>query len=119
LAIKPLLPGSPVAVIAGRAEPNATIGASPRSGLIERGLGLLSSAGAASEDDVRIDEVIAALLGTTFDVRVQGDRILLHGEREAGPARTFHGRVTPYVGRERELDALVSIFEEVASEPVA
>jgi tetratricopeptide (TPR) repeat protein len=80
-------------------------GAAPRDG---------ASAGVA------LDDVTAGLLDASFDLGGDERGLVLHGEREmVAPTRTLLGRPTPFVGRERELETLVALFEECAAEKVA
>ena len=70
--------------------------------------------------DVRLDDVTAALLDASFEVSTDTGGYVLHGEREStGAVRTLLGKPTPLVGREREMAALVGVFEECANEPTA
>jgi tetratricopeptide (TPR) repeat protein len=69
---------------------------------------------------IRLDETTAGLLDSRFDVGGDTSGLALFGQRaEGSPTRTLLGKETPFVGRDRELDSLVAIFEECAKEPVA
>jgi eukaryotic-like serine/threonine-protein kinase len=69
---------------------------------------------------VRLDETTAGLLDSRFDVGGDTAGLVLVGLRTSGaPTRTLLGKETPFVGRERELAALVATFDECAREPVA
>ncbi|WP_437669263.1 serine/threonine-protein kinase [Sorangium sp. So ce131] len=115
LAMQALLGGVPVAVVTGRAEIASRL---PIGDLIDRVVQLLPMSRAPSRAAVRIDEVTAGLLGARFEVTSDDDGgRWLHGAREE-PDAVPHllGRVTPCVGRERELalirDELARCIEE-------
>ena len=76
--------------------------------------------GSAPEPPIRLDEVTAALLEGRF--RIGGDasaRELLGEGEPVDAGRTLLGKATPFVGRERELGALLATFDECVGEPVA
>lgn len=69
---------------------------------------------------VRIDDTSAGLLDERFDVGGDAHGLSLRGIREqVARPRTLLGKTTTCVGRERELAALRSLFDECAGEPVA
>src|SRR5262249_19430724 len=58
---------------------------------------------------IAIDDVIAGLLDTRFDVRAGAAGLSLHGEKALGETgRTLLGKPTPCVGRDWELTMLES-----------
>ena len=69
---------------------------------------------------VRIDEMTAGFLDGRFDIAGDDEGLALRGER-AAPAegRLLLGKVTPCVGRERELATLDALFDECVGEPLA
>ncbi|MDC0676751.1 serine/threonine-protein kinase [Sorangium atrum] len=113
LALKARLPGRPVALATGRAQVGERL---PAGDVIDRAVARLREA----EGDVRIDEVTAGLAAPRFEVIGDGPSFLLKGERDGTePERTLFGRVTSFVGRDRELATLRGLFEQSADEPVA
>ncbi|WP_438039357.1 serine/threonine-protein kinase [Sorangium sp. So ce128] len=105
-----------IAVVTGRAE---LTGQTPVGDLIDRAATMLASAPPAA-GVAMLDEVTRALLDPRFEVRRGPAGFELHGEREAGGgARMLLGRESPCVGRDRELRALVDLFEECAGEGLA
>jgi tetratricopeptide (TPR) repeat protein len=117
LAVRAILPESPMALATGR---GVLAGRWPVGEAIDRAAGLVRAAERGDTHPVRLDEVTAGLLDMRFDVG--GDRagLYLRGERDVvEAARTLLGRPTPCVGRDRELGALVGLFEECVAEPVA
>ena len=120
LAIRALLPGEPMAIATGRGLLGERL---PVGEAIDRASSALRAGQSASTsvaDAIRLDEVTAGLLDGRFDVR--GDRagLVLRGERPdaAGP-RTVLGRATPFVGRDRERNMLVGLFDDVRNEATA
>jgi serine/threonine protein kinase/tetratricopeptide (TPR) repeat protein len=76
--------------------------------------------GALARGAIPICDVTAGLLGPRFDVRGLGGALALVGEREVvDESRSLLGKRTSFVGRERDLDTLVALFDECAREPVA
>ncbi|WP_437912983.1 protein kinase [Sorangium sp. So ce302] len=105
-----------IAVVTGRAE---LTGQTPVGDLIDRAATMVASAPPAA-GVAMIDEVTRALLDPRFEVRRGPAGFELHGEREAGGgARMLLGRKSPCVGRDREIRALVDLFEECAGEGLA
>ncbi|WP_437904344.1 protein kinase [Sorangium sp. So ce327] len=105
-----------IAVVTGRAE---LTGQTPVGDLIDRAATMVASAPPAA-GVAMLDEVTRALLDPRFEVRRGPAGFELHGEREAGGgARTLLGRKSPCVGRDREIRALVDLFEECAGEGLA
>jgi tetratricopeptide (TPR) repeat protein len=69
---------------------------------------------------IRLDETTAGLLDLRFDVGGDEKGLALFGQRaETTLTRTVLGKATPFVGRDRELDSLLAVFDESAAEPVA
>ncbi|WP_437729766.1 protein kinase domain-containing protein [Sorangium sp. So ce1335] len=113
LAMKARLPGRPVALATGRAQVGERL---PAGDVIDRAVAALREAGG----DVRVDEVTAGLAAPRFEVTGDGPSFLLKGERDGSePEGTLLGRVTAFVGRDRELAMLRGLFEQSADEPVA
>jgi tetratricopeptide (TPR) repeat protein len=69
----------------------------------------------------RLDDVTAGLLDSRFLLGGDALSLYLLGEREEleSAARTLLGRVTPCVGRDREIGMLEATLAEAVSEPVA
>jgi hypothetical protein len=84
-------------------------GALPVGPIVERAFHLIETGG---ETAVRIDAVTRALLDARFEVEVLPDGPVLQSEREIDEeARVLLGKPTPFVGRDRELRHLLSLFE--------
>ncbi|MBK9035911.1 MAG: protein kinase [Myxococcales bacterium] len=106
--------GAAIALASGRGgSGNASVGEA-----IERAAELLRRAPRHADRDraVAVDDVSAALLGPRFEVDAAG---ALRGERPDDGVRTILGLATPTVGRERELNLLVSACRDSADEPAA
>ncbi|MCC6553069.1 MAG: AAA family ATPase [Polyangiaceae bacterium] len=142
LALSPLLAGAPVAIVAGKtmiSRGQLRRGASPRvpmGDVIDRGVRLLSGDPCSHEEARRcldpkiraaavrgrivVDDVVAPLLDGVFNLRAEGGLRFLAGElEEPGAPRTLLGCATECVGRERELDHLISLFDACVAEPAA
>lgn len=85
-----------------------------------------NAAGRGTPPRVLIDAVSAGLLDGRFDVRALAPRddgearYLLYGlTRDRIGPRTLLGRITPCVGRSKELTLLEATFRECAEEPIA
>jgi hypothetical protein len=114
LAMRAILPGVPMVLVAGRAIVSGRI---PMGDAIDRGVAMLHR---GSADEVRIDDVIAGLLDARFEVRADATGRYLVGERDhADTARLLLGRPTACVGRDPELLQLGSFLEECFTEHVA
>src|SRR5215472_15134046 len=117
LVVRTLLPAVPVVLATGRA---VLDGALPVGEVIERAAALLRpmrAPGAPGSDPraVRVDDVTAALLRDTFDVRPDEHGFLLFGEkREIESVRSLLGRPSPFVGRDEEVHALDALLSECA-----
>ena len=70
---------------------------------------------AVSAGDVRIDEVTASLLDARFERR---DGVLV-ARHDADQVRRLLGKVTPCVGRDRELAILDATLDECIGEPIS
>jgi tetratricopeptide (TPR) repeat protein len=125
LSLREVLEGASLALATGRAE----LGASRLVGeVIERAVGLLRPTEHAPPSPgkrhppVAIDATTAGLLDAHFDVGGDGVNLGLRRERAtagAEGARTLLGRPTPFVGRDREMTTLDSVFRECESEGIA
>jgi eukaryotic-like serine/threonine-protein kinase len=122
LAIRAILDESPMAVAMGRGELQ---GRWPTGEVIDRAARLLravtlESMGVPRGRPIRIDDVVAGLLDSRFDIAGDSFGLGLRAERDrADFTRTLLGKACPCVGREREIGSLRAILEESASEPVA
>jgi tRNA A-37 threonylcarbamoyl transferase component Bud32 len=119
LALRALLPGVPMALATGR---GVIAGRWPVGAAIDRAARMLhpQARAAGASAAIRIDEVTAGLLDVRFDVGGSAASLELRGERElVETTRTLLGKPTPCVGRERELGALLGLFEQCVTEPVA
>lgn len=114
LAARALVPVAPMAVATGR---GTLRGRSLEGDVVDRAIALMRASAAPA---ITLDELTFGLLDARFDVTRQGAGAHLHGEIEEGSAaRGILGSPAPFVGRDRELRALVDLFEECASEPIA
>ncbi len=106
LAAREILPSPSVALITGRSDRRGAI-----DDLLGAGVSLLGGA------NVRVDEATRSLLETRFDVDEAG---VLEGERDDElETRTLLRRPVRFVGRAREIAALMGLFEESEAGPVA
>lgn len=110
----------PVVIATGR---GVLSGQVPAGEVIERAVAMLRrlEAGAArGEAWVGIDQLTAGLLDAVFDVRGVGSELFLVNEREPLDVRKkLLGREAPFIGRDRELAYLESLFEECRDGPGA
>jgi len=115
LALRPMLPGTELALAAGRADLS---GRSPVGEVIDRGVAALQR-GSGGRPSIRLDDLMADLLEPRFGVerRPEGPTLAVGGSDLTSADRP--AEATPHVGRERELLVLESIFEECAEEPCA
>jgi hypothetical protein len=124
LAMRAALPGQEIVLATGR---SVVGGRLPFGEVIDRAAALLRRAeiarasGGAAPARTRLDEITAGLLDSRFDVG--GDAISLHlqGERAESEdaARTLLGKITPCVGRDREIAILEATVAECADEGVS
>ncbi|MEO7327052.1 MAG: protein kinase, partial [Minicystis sp.] len=85
-------------------------------GVLSRGLRELERA----RDDVRLDEPTARLLEGRFTIDgPRGERLLRPAESPEDFGGTLLGQAMPFVGRDRELQALLALHEQCVAEPVA
>ncbi len=110
LALREAFPGRAIAIATGRALADSP--AQPGD-VVDR---CAAIAARAAPGTVRVDEVTARMLADRFDCGGAGADIVLYGERQPGATlRTFLGRETPCVGRDREVAALRALYAEVVS----
>jgi tetratricopeptide (TPR) repeat protein len=113
LAVRAALPGAPVSAVAGRGAPSITLEGGE---VLTRGLALLDTPAGG----IRLDDVLAGLLGGRFQVEGDAAGLFLAGERDAGPAvRTVLGKPTPCVGRDHEIGLLEAVLGACIAEPCA
>ncbi len=94
----------------------SAVPSSPLGEVLDRGVALLRRADAGT---IRVDEGIAGLIAAGFELGGDEAGLTLDAERAREAPRTLLGKVTPFVGRERELTTLEAVFAEVAGEGVA
>ena len=134
LAMRELAPDLPIAAVAGRGHFRGPV---PVGEVIERGSALLSRAElgartmrqgslggpvppARSASPIRLDEIMAGLLESRFEIGREGGGATLGKERAAPTtSRTLLGKRSPCVGRARELGTLEALYREAVDEPVA
>lgn len=109
LVMRGLLPRRPMALAMGRGELGGNL---PAGEVIERAAGLLG----AVEGMVAVDDVTAGLLDARFEVV---ERALICERTGADDVRRLLGKLTPCVGRVRELSALSALFDECLGESMA
>lgn len=112
LALRALLPEAPLSLAVGRAMLQE---ASLAGSVIDEAAALLLAARPDPAGAVRIGEMAAGLLDTSFDVRGDAVSLMLVGRRELGaPAapRPVRGVSVPFVGRRRELDFIEGLLLE-------
>ena len=108
LAVRAKCPGTAVALAVGR---GVTEGEGLSGEVIERAAALLATALAEPAEAVHVEAAVAPLLESRFVVTARGAEMLLHAERSAfESARVVLGRVTPFVGRTRELSTIDNAF---------
>ncbi len=113
LALHKDLPAAPMALPTGRA---VMSGRWPVGEAIDRAVALLDS----PSMHVRIDEITGGLLDSRFEVGGDLSSLLLVAERDIiEVSRTLLGKVTPCVGRDRELAVLAGLYAECIDEPRA
>lgn len=115
LAMARLAAGSRVALAMGKSEFRERVATGQA---IDRAARLVGDPprGALPAGSIALDDVAAGLLDARFDVRRLPGGAVLIGERDLGDERTLLGRVTPCVGRERELRSLIGHYEDCTSE---
>jgi tetratricopeptide (TPR) repeat protein len=123
LAMRAALPGREIVLATGR---SVLGGRLPFGEVIDRAAAMLRSSAAARSETAspartRVDEVTAGLLDSRFEIGGDALSLFLVAEREEleGAARTLLGKITPCVGRDRELAILEATAAECASESVA
>jgi serine/threonine protein kinase len=75
-----------------------------------------------SEGTITIDDLTRRLLPARFVVGASNGRSVLFAEvvrSGLDRPRTLNGRFSPFLGRERDLETLLSVYSEVTEEPVA
>jgi len=114
LALRALAGGRPIALALGRA---TTGERSPMGPAIDRAARLLRRDVANDGAAIVCDEVVVGLLDGRFDVRETPLGFVLYREGELPEGmRTLLGKVTPCVGRDRELGALEQLVDECVRE---
>jgi tetratricopeptide (TPR) repeat protein len=113
LATKAAFPSVAVAVCTGRVLPTEHLSVGH---LVDAMVPRLAARAARAS----VDAATADLLRSRFVLEDVPEGAVLVAERETGEApRTVLGRPSPFVGRQRELDLLVSLFEEGREESFA
>lgn len=115
LALHALLPETPIALITGRAMLSGRV---PVGQAIDGAAEALVTA--SGRGGVHIDTTTAGLLSSRFIVAETPSGLFLSAEREGGTGvRHLLGRVTPCVGRERELSTLRATLEDALDQPAS
>ncbi len=114
LAIRDLGTGLPIALATGR---SSTQCSSLYSDAAVRAA-TLSKSCSAEETAIPIDETTRGLLDTRFSIEQRQSLFFLLAEDPFGDAgRLLCGRLTPFVGREREVSLIEKTFDDVLQEP--
>lgn len=125
LALRSRVGERPMALATGRGEVTGKI---PLGEAIDRAARLVAASaarwGPASRElhasRILIDEVTAGLLDTRFELAGEaGERELLAEREAAEGVRVLLGKPSPCVGRDRELEALLSLFKECVEESLS
>ena len=111
LALRDLHGDAPLVIVTGKAVTKERM---PLGRLLDHAAWLLKQ---TAPGEVRIDETTAGLIDTAFDVHRADGAIVLRAEREAAASRTLLGRASPFVGRERDLATLNTVFDGCETEP--
>lgn len=99
--------GTSFVVATGRGE---LAGQLPVGEVIDRAFGLVKD---AEGDGVRLDALTARLIEDRFEVARDGGTAILVGERTGSmPPSALGDRPTPCVGRDREIETLIALFDE-------
>ncbi len=116
LALRDACPGATLALALGRGVETSGIAAGE---VIERAAALLASAQRRGGEGVYIEPAVASLLDDRFVVAI-GSHHMLQSERSSfESARLLLGRVTPFVGRGKELNTLEQTLTESILDAVA
>ncbi len=121
LTVRRSMPTHPMVLVTGR---TAGKGGFPVGQVIDRGVRLLSlEVGRARGPDeeggrgIALDDVTAGLLDRRFVVAGGAGGLSLYGERPAhGAPPTLVGRPSLFVGREREVENILALFEGCAAD---
>ncbi len=106
LALRPLLPDACMVVVLGRKPRDARTAVGE---VLDRAVTLVREA----VPGIRLDDGMVGLLEGSFDVATRDGRAFLVGERDTQDAtRVLLGRVTPFVGRDREIAILEATLAE-------
>lgn len=119
LALREAMPRAAVALATGF---GSFDGAMPHGEVIDRAASLLAEAAqesSAAARPVLVDAVSHGLLDGRFLLERRGEDAALLGAPARAPARTLLGRVSPFVGRKRELAMLQATIDESAEQSVA
>jgi serine/threonine protein kinase len=113
LALRSRLPSTAMGIAIGRATMLAKLPVGP---VLDRLAGLIEGEGAGV---IRLDDHTARLLPARFEIEGALDKRLV-GENDGDDRpRAIEGRVGPFLGRDRELGTLLSLYREVTGEGVA
>lgn len=118
LSMRAVVPDRPMALSTGRGMVAARL---PVGEALDRaGRQVMLADGAKIAPNIALDEVTAGLLGAGFEVRGSDICLMLSRERDwTEGARTLLGKPTSFVGRDRELSALLSLFDATVDQKSA
>ncbi len=117
IALRAVCPGAAIALAIGR---GLAEGASASGEVIERAAALFATASRDPNEAIHVEASVVPMLQSRFIVAPGASGTLLHGERQSfESARVVLGRVTPFVGRARELAMLENAFASTIVEPQA
>jgi tetratricopeptide (TPR) repeat protein len=100
-----------ISIATGRGE---ITGAIPFGEVVDRACALLDAPPPTA--GIRVDALTTNLVEARFLTTSDGHGSVLLGELDSENVRSLLGRATPFVGRERELDALVAVLSEMKDE---
>src|SRR5262249_30364048 len=109
LRLRELVPSAPIGLAAGYGVISGSLGV---TGVLDRAVALLESTRAGVRGPgIRLDDVVAGLLDTRFEIHGDTSGLLLSAERDPlDVTRKLLGKPTTCVGRDAELMALDAIY---------
>jgi tetratricopeptide (TPR) repeat protein len=115
IAMRQLCPGLRIAVATGLVESSAN---GPVGAAIDRAAALLAEP--EGTPGIYLDDLTVGLIGLRFELRSEGSRTVLVGERRGFQhPRPLMGKPTPCVGRDKELKLLQGVLDECINDSVS
>lgn len=124
LVMRTFLQGTPMMIATGRGDGSGRLPVGPvvdrAATFLEQTRRIAADKDTETQAAIYLDDVTRALLDVRFEIAETAVGVELLGEREVGEAsRSLLGRVTPCVGRERELAVLQGLIDDMTSEECA